>query len=138
MIAEGMTFGGSMKKRIRIFLDGVSFTHRSLGDQAMSIATVILLNNCFPSAELSFLSTRPEIEYKRCEERGFNIRVAQRSQSFVWAFLSLLREYSRSDLIIGVYGDGFTEKRHLRSFSLLSKLYLDFVIKLLLVNVTNN
>jgi len=102
----------------------------------MSIATIMLLNKCLPNAELSILSSHPEIEYKRCKKREFDVRIARRPRSFLLVVFSLLREYARADMIIGVYGDGFTGKRHLQSFSLLNKLYFDFIVKLSLVTLT--
>jgi colanic acid/amylovoran biosynthesis protein len=48
---------------------------------------------------------------------------------------TLFVEYLRADAIIGVYGDAFTWKNPLQSFNILNKLYLDFIIKLLMINL---
>lgn len=95
----------------------------------------MLLSKCIPNARLSILSTQPQIEYSRYKKRGFDVRVAKRPRSLVVSIFYILREYIKTDIIVGIYGDGFTFKKNLKSSSLMKKLYVDFIVKLLLVAI---
>ncbi|MGE5533872.1 MAG: polysaccharide pyruvyl transferase family protein [Bacillota bacterium] len=123
-------------KRSKIFIDGASFTHRSLGCREMSVATLMILTKSMPNAEYSMLATNPLEELEQTRKWGFNLRIVKRKQSFLGILASLLIEYRRADVIVGIYGDGFTGRKHLRNPVMLSKFYLDFILKLFLINLT--
>lgn len=120
----------------KIFLDGAAFADRSLGTRAMSIGTTMILNKCTQNAEFSILSAYPQIERRRCKRWNFDVRIVKRQRSFLAAVPALLTEYLRADIIVGVYADAFVGKSHLQCYGLLSKLYIDFIVKLLLVTLT--
>ncbi len=120
----------------KVFIDGASFAHRSLGHREMSVTSVMILKKAIPDLECTILSVNPAEENSQCTKWHFKLRVLKRGQSFFGAIPYLLLEYLRADLIVGVYGDGFTGRDHLRNSVLLSKLYIDFIVKLSMINLT--
>jgi len=125
----------SSKEKIKIFIDGASFAHKSRGNQAMAISAFILFKKTF-DADLSILSTNPIFDFKECKKRGFDVSINKRPHSSLLALLAFFKQCNKSDLIAGLYGDGFTWKRDLHCFNIISKLYLDLIIKLAIINVT--
>ena len=110
----------------RIFVDGTTALAAS-GTHAMSIATLKLLGEIFPDAEFTILSLHPEVDHRRYGRFGFNLKIVQRARGRGGAAWALLRQCSRADLIIGVYGDAFVASTNLA--------FLDFIAKMLLVTL---
>ncbi|MCW4025662.1 MAG: polysaccharide pyruvyl transferase family protein [Candidatus Bathyarchaeota archaeon] len=126
----------SSTKPKRIFVDGASFTHRSLGTREMGIGAFMLLKKYAPDAKLCIVSAHPKEEHEQCRKLNFDVKITKQKQSFFAAIPVLLSEYFKADLIVGVYGDGFTGRNQLQNSVLLSKFYLDFIVKLLLIDAT--
>jgi polysaccharide pyruvyl transferase WcaK-like protein len=125
-----------MSVRKKIFIDGASFAHKSRGNQAMAISAFLLFRKAFPSADLVILSSNPALDFNECKKRGFEVSINHRSNSPLKSLLSFFKQCRNSDMIAGLYGDGFTWKRDLHCFNLISQLYLDLIIKLAIVNIT--
>lgn len=79
----------------------------SIGMHAMAISTMTALNRSIPNVEFTILSVCPEIEHNLYDKYGFNLRVVKYDESLLKLKLifRMLREYVRTDIIIGMYGD---------------------------------
>ena len=97
----------------------------SIGMHAMAISTMAALSRFIPDAEFIIPSPYPEVENKLYSKYKFNLRVVKYGESPLKLKLifCLLREYSRADIIICMYGDGFTDRTAIstifHSFSIL-------------------
>lgn len=97
----------------------------SIGMHAMAISTMTALNGFIPDAAFIIPSPYPEVENKIYSKYKFNLRVVKYGESPLKSRLifCLLREYINADIIIGMYGDGFTGRTAIstifHSFSIL-------------------
>ena len=83
----------------------------SIGMHAMAISTMTALNKSISNVEFTILSVCPEIEHNLYDKYGFNLRVVKYDDSLLKLKLifRMLREYLRSDVIIGMYGDALID-----------------------------
>lgn len=83
----------------------------SIGMHAMAISTMAALNKSISNVEFTILSVCPEIEHNLYDRYGFNLRVVKYDESLLKLKLifRMLREYLRSDVIIGIYGDALID-----------------------------
>jgi len=111
---------------LRIFVDFGSGS-AAIGTHAMAISTLKLLAQIFPGAELTILSIYPEVDRRRYGRFGFNLNIVRRARARVGAAWALLRQCSKADVVVGVYGDAFVASTNLA--------LLEFVAKMLVVTL---
>ncbi len=111
---------------LRILVDG-STKSPAIGSHAMAISTLTLLAEIFPDAELTILSVYPEVDYRRYGRFGFDLNIVRRARSNAGAAWALLRQCSKADIVVGVYGDAFVTRTNL--------VFLEFIAKMLLVTL---
>jgi colanic acid/amylovoran biosynthesis protein len=125
-----------MKQQPVIFIDGATFAHRSLGNREMSIGALMILEKAVKDAQFKILTANPDMEREQCSKLNFNISLIKRDSSFIGSLPSFIKEYATADMIVGLYGDGFTGRDHLKNTVIISKYYLDFIVKLFLISAT--
>ena len=111
---------------LRILVDG-STKSPAIGSHAMAISTLTLLAEIFPDAELTILSVYPEVDYRRYGRFGFDLNIVRWARSNAGAAWALLRQCSKADIVVGVYGDAFVTRTNL--------VFLEFIAKMLLVTL---
>jgi|AGTN01.2.fsa_nt_gi Uncharacterized conserved protein len=125
-----------MKQQPIIFVDGATFAHRSLGNREMSVGALMVLEKAVKNAQFRILTANLDMEREQCSKLNFNVSLIKRDSSFIGSLPSFIKEYATADMIVGLYGDGFTGRNHLKNTVILSKYYLDFIMKLFLVSVS--
>lgn len=111
---------------MRIFIDSGSKS-AAIGTHALVISTLKLLQEIFPGAEFTILSIYPEVDRRRYGSFGFNLNIVRRAGGNAGAAWAQLRQCSKADMVVGVYGDGFVASTNLA--------FLEFVAKMLLVTL---
>lgn len=81
----------------------------------MTICSMETLNKFIPDAEFTIISVHPDIDHKIYDDYNFNLRIVNCGTSKLKTIFTLLREYLKTDVIIGVYGDGFSDDRGVSS-----------------------
>lgn len=112
---------------MRVFID-FGAESAALGTHAMFVATISLLQKSLPEAQFIILSLYPEADRRRYGDLGFNLSIVRKRPGRVSTAWALMRQYSRADLIVGVYGDGFVMASNVQ--------YLEFVVKMLLASLS--
>jgi len=111
---------------LRIFVDAHTTT-AAYGCHAMITSTLKLLAQIFPDAELTIISTYPEVDRRRYGSFGFNLNIVRKGDGGVRTAWALLRQYCKADMIVGVYGDGFVITTN--------RVFVVLIAKMLLANL---
>ena len=113
----------------KIFIVNGARSFMSIGVNAMTICSMETLNKFVPDAEFTIISVYPEIDHKIYDGYNFNLRIVECGSSKLKTIFTLLREYIKTDVIIGVYGDGFSDNSGITtcvsfSFNILASTFL--------------
>lgn len=113
----------------KIFIFNGARSFMSMGVNAMTICSMETLNKFIPDAEFTIISVYPEIDHKIYDGYNFNLRIVECGSSKLKMIFTLLREYIKTDVIIGVYGDGFSDNSGITtcvnfSFNILASTFL--------------
>ena len=92
----------------KIFVFNGARSFMSVGGQAMTICSMETLNKFIPDAEFTIISVYPEIDHKIYDGYNFNLKIVECGSSKLKIIFTLLREYIKTDVIIGVYGDALS------------------------------
>lgn len=111
---------------LRIFVDSGP-EPAAIGSHAMVISTLKLLQEIFPGAEFTILSIYPKVDRGKYGSFGFNLNIVRRARGNAGAAWAQLRQCSKADIVVGVYGDGFVASTNLA--------FLEFVAKMWVVTV---
>ena len=95
----------------KIFIVNGARSFMSIGVNAMTICSMETLNKIITDAEFTIISVYPEIDHKIYDGYNFNLRIVECGSSKLKTIFTLLGEYLKTDVIIGLYGDGFSDDR---------------------------
>jgi colanic acid/amylovoran biosynthesis protein len=108
---------------LRIFIDFGSES-AAIGSHAMVISTLKLLQEIFPGAEFNILSIYPNVDRRRYGSFGFNLNIVRRARGNAGAAWAQLRQCSKADMVVGVYGDGFVASTNLAFLEFIAKMWV--------------
>ncbi len=108
---------------LRIFIDFGSESP-AIGTHAMVISTLKLLQEIFPGAEFTILSIYPDVDRRRYGSFGFNLNIVRRARGNAGAAWAQLRQCSKADIVVGVYGDGFVASTNLAFLEFVAKMWV--------------
>ena len=113
----------------KIFISNGARAFMSVGVHAMTICSIDTLNKSIPDAEFTIISVYPEIDHKIYDNHDFNLRIVDCGKSKLKTIFTLIKEYIKTDVIIGVYGDGFSDDRGIAtcvefSFNILASAFI--------------
>ena len=90
----------------------------------MVISTLRLLQEIFPGAEFTILSIYPDVDRRRYGSFGFNLNIVRRARDNAGAAWAQLRQCSKADMVVGVYGDGFVASTNLAFLKFIAKMWV--------------
>lgn len=108
---------------LRIFVD-FGAESAAIGTHAMVISALKLLQEIFPGAEFTILSIYPEVDRRRYGSFGFNLNIVRRARGNAGAAWAQLRQCSKADIVVGVYGDGFVASTDLAFLEFIAKMWI--------------
>jgi colanic acid/amylovoran biosynthesis protein len=82
----------------------------SKGVHAMGISTMMILRRFIPDARFTIVSSYPKIEHELYDHYNFNLRVVRTNMSKWRRISTTLKEYVKTDMIVDLEGDGFSDE----------------------------